>query len=200
MTRFVRLAILFELGLAAVAFGVGAIFGLNPWDRLHPTLEGVLVGVLGTLPLVLLLVLCDRDTFPPMRRIRNLLNASLLPMLRGRSFLELALIAGAAGLGEETLFRGLGQEGLQSVIGFGSALLGVSVVFGLLHALTPTYAVLAALISVYLGLLLEWSGNLLAPIVAHGLYDLIALIYFLRTAREATIGLDPMPPEEETSP
>lgn len=200
MTRFIRLAILFELGLAAVAFGIGAIMGVDPWGRLVLDREGVLLGVLATIPLLLLLLLCERVEFRPIRRIRDLLDAYLLPSLRGRSFLELALLAGAAGLGEETLFRGLAQDGLRGVIGFGPALLIVSVAFGLLHALTPTYAVLAAVIGAYLGLLHEWSGNLLAPIVSHGLYDLIALITFLRVSQEDTIGRDPITPEEEETP
>jgi hypothetical protein len=46
--------------------------------------------------------------------------------------------------------------------------------------LSATYAILAALIGLYLGLLLIWTGNLLAPAVAHGLYDFIALLYLVR--------------------
>jgi membrane protease YdiL (CAAX protease family) len=47
--------------------------------------------------------------------------------------------------------------------------------------LSATYAILAALIGLYLGLLLIWTGSLLAPAVAHGLYDFIALLYLVRS-------------------
>jgi uncharacterized protein len=52
--------------------------------------------------------------------------------------------------------------------------------FGVAHWLTPTYAVLAGLVGAYLGWTLAASDNLLVPIVAHGLYDLIALAVLVR--------------------
>jgi membrane protease YdiL (CAAX protease family) len=55
-----------------------------------------------------------------------------------------------------------------------------AVAFGLAHALTVTYAVLAALVGGYLGWLHLASGNLLVPVLAHALYDFIALRLLLR--------------------
>jgi membrane protease YdiL (CAAX protease family) len=49
-----------------------------------------------------------------------------------------------------------------------------------LHALTPTYALLAVLAGAYLGGVWLLSGNLLVVIVAHGIYDFVALLYLLR--------------------
>ena len=61
-------------------------------------------------------------------------------------------------------------------------LLAASVLFGLAHPITPAYAVLAAMIGVYLGWLwLAFDKNLLVPITAHALYDFLALIYLVRT-------------------
>ncbi len=101
-----------------------------------------------------------------------------------------ALIAAAAGLGEELLFRGLLQHGLAGWLappwGVWIALLAASLAFGCCHLLSTTYAVLAALIGLYLGLLLMFSGSLLAPALAHGLYDFVALVYLLRDARAVT--------------
>jgi uncharacterized protein len=57
--------------------------------------------------------------------------------------------------------------------------------FGVAHWLTPTYAVLAGLVGAYLGWTLAASGNLLVPIVAHGLYDLIALAVLVRVKSAA---------------
>lgn len=83
----------------------------------------------------------------------------------------------AAGLGEELLFRGVLQYELLGRIGrFGS--LGVSsVIFGLLHAVTPMYAFLATLASLYFGWLYLDTQNLLVPIVTHAVYDIGALLY-----------------------
>jgi membrane protease YdiL (CAAX protease family) len=53
-------------------------------------------------------------------------------------------------------------------------------VFGLLHMITPTYALLAAGMGIYLGCAWLATDNLLAVVVAHAVYDFIALIYLLR--------------------
>ena len=198
MTPFVQVAVIVELGLAVVAFGMGWPLGIDPWSALKLDGQGILIGIASTAPMVLLLVFSDRDEFPAMNRIRRLLEQFLLPPLRGRPWWELTLIAGAAGVGEETLFRGLLQEALLGSLGVWPALAIASIIFGMLHALTPTYAILATVIGAYLGVLFVITGNLLVPIVAHGLYDLIALIYFLRTSPEDTIGLSESTPKEKT--
>jgi membrane protease YdiL (CAAX protease family) len=104
--------------------------------------------------------------------------------------LEIALIAILAGLGEELLFRPIIQGGLAqcfsspygTIIGLSLA----SVVFAMLHMLTPTYALLAGLIGLYLGAIWLWTGNLLVPITAHALYDFLAISFLLKLDR-ATI-------------
>jgi membrane protease YdiL (CAAX protease family) len=55
-----------------------------------------------------------------------------------------------------------------------------SLVFGLLHALTATYAVLATFMGVYLGAVWLGTGNLLVVVLAHALYDFAALVYLTR--------------------
>jgi membrane protease YdiL (CAAX protease family) len=189
----------FELGLAVVALLVGRGIGLDPWEDLRPGPRGLLLGILATAPLTLILVLCEWESIRPLRRIREILEELILPLLRGRSVLALALISGAAGLGEETLFRGLLQDGLAGRLGSIPALILASILFGLLHALTVAYAVIAGLIGLYLGAIYLGTGDLTVPVVAHGLYDLIALIYFLRTAPGDRIErIEPVP--EETPP
>jgi hypothetical protein len=68
-------------------------------------------------------------------------------------------------------------------VGLGLALVLASVVFGAAHLLTWTYAIIAAFIGAYLGLLWIGTGNLLTPMVTHSAYDLAALVYFLRLYR-----------------
>ena len=107
-----------------------------------------------------------------------------MPLFRNCRFLELAVIAALAGLGEEMLFRGLIQAAVAERIGgpcgVWLGLLMAAVLFGLLHPITPTYAVLAGSIGLYLGWLWLACGNLLAPIVAHGTYDFVALLYLVK--------------------
>ncbi|HEX4922559.1 MAG TPA: CPBP family intramembrane glutamic endopeptidase, partial [Bdellovibrionales bacterium] len=60
-----------------------------------------------------------------------------------------------------------------------------SIVFGLLHALTPAYFIIATGISLYLGWVYEASGRLLAvPLLIHGLYDFAALLLYRRKLRQ----------------
>lgn len=58
-----------------------------------------------------------------------------------------------------------------------------SAVFGVCHLLTWAYAIITAFIGAYLGLLWIWTGNLLAPMATHAVYDFAALLYFLRMYR-----------------
>ena len=63
------------------------------------------------------------------------------------------------------------------------ALVMASLLFGAFHLLTWTYAIIAAFIGAYLGLLWIWTGNLLTPMITHAVYDLAALVYFFRVYR-----------------
>jgi membrane protease YdiL (CAAX protease family) len=119
-----------------------------------------------------------------MRHLVALVVEQLGPLLASRSPVELALLAVLAGFAEETLFRGLVQVGLARVLPEWGALLVASATFGLAHFITPTYAVLAGLAGLYLGGLFLLQGSLTAPIVAHAVYDVVALNYVARLYRE----------------
>lgn len=92
--------------------------------------------------------------------------------------MQLTLISVCAGISEEALFRGAIQGSLADHVGLGVALIMASLLFGAFHLITWTYAIIAAFIGAYLGLLWIWTGNLLAPIVTHAVYDIAALVYF----------------------
>ena len=81
------------------------------------------------------------------------------------------------------MFRGALQAGLLRVIGTGPALLVASVAFGLAHPVSKEYITSATVIGLLLGGLFIATNNLLAPIVAHGVYDFCALVWFLRFHR-----------------
>ena len=54
----------------------------------------------------------------------------------------------------------------------------VSLLFGLAHAMTTSYFVIASLVGAYLGWLAMTYADLIAPIIAHALYDFVAILYF----------------------
>lgn len=80
-----------------------------------------------------------------------------------------------AGVSEELLFRGVLQTWSDRFLPLAFAILATNVLFGALHARTVLYAVIAGFVGVYLGVVFEASGNLVAPIVTHALYDAVAL-------------------------
>jgi membrane protease YdiL (CAAX protease family) len=80
----------------------------------------------------------------------------------------------------EGVLREVIQGGSARHIGTIPALALASVIFGVFHLVTKTYALIATLIGAYLGILWMVVGNLLAPIATHAVYDFVALAYFLR--------------------
>jgi membrane protease YdiL (CAAX protease family) len=95
------------------------------------------------------------------------------------------MLAAIAGVSEELLFRGVIQPWIESSWGMAAGLIVSNIVFGLVHAVTPLYALLAALVGIYLGLSLDYGGdrNLLTPIIIHGGYDFLAFVALMRVYR-----------------
>jgi hypothetical protein len=177
-------AAVFEGGLALAALVLGAILGVDPMRTLRSDWPAIGFGALAALPPLLLLAAAARCPWGAMRRLMELVENTLVPPLRQCNLVELAIIALLAGLGEELLFRGLIQAGVEQWIdgepGPWIALAAASILFGVAHFITLSYAVFALLMGIYLGGLWMWSGNLLVPIVAHAVYDFLALAYLVK--------------------
>ncbi|MGL4463449.1 MAG: zinc-binding dehydrogenase [Planctomycetia bacterium] len=174
------LCIAFEASLGLAALVGGWLLGLAPTATLHWSTAEFLVGLAATVPAVVLL---GGLSYLPLRAIEEIRRVydDVLPMLfAGASLWELALVAVAAGVGEELFFRGFLQAALADWIGVAPALLLASVIFGLFHPITPLNAAIVTLIGLYFGALWIWTGGLLAPIVVHAAYDFVALVYLLR--------------------
>ena len=82
------------------------------------------------------------------------------------------MLALGSAVSEEAFFRGAVQRE------FGVA--AASVFFGLLHPLGAAYIVWATVVGAGLGALAIATGGLIAPIAAHGTYNLLALTYLRR--------------------
>jgi membrane protease YdiL (CAAX protease family) len=136
---------------------------------------------LAAVPMLAALWLATRWPIGPLAALEKLVRQLLVPLFHGCTTLDLLLISAAAGVGEELLFRGVAQAGIEQYTGSAwTAVVIAGALFGVAHPISTTYAVLAGAIGIYLGWLLVASGNLLVPIVAHGAYDFFALLYLLR--------------------
>lgn len=117
-------------------------------------------------------LLCYAPAVRAVRAVRRVYRDLLKPLFAGIGMREVAVIAVAAGVGEELLFRGA----LQPEIG----LIPASLVFGALHTGgrgTLAFGCWVAVMGAALGWLAAATGGLLAPIVAHALYDAAAFIH-----------------------
>ena len=109
-------------------------------------------------------------------RLADLLGESLVGITAG----DAILLALASGMAEEMLFRGA----LQPAVG----IVWASLLFGACHFLPrrelAIWSVYAVLMGFAFGWLFEWTGNLLAPIVAHTVVNGINLPRLARRYEE----------------
>lgn len=183
--NFFKLACYFESSLILVAIFLGWIADINPFSHLRYTEISVFYGLLGTAPLFLLFITMYQFEIPSVQNIKYLLIETLGPSLHKHHWADLFVLAAIAGVSEELLFRGVIQPWMEASLGMTAGLIGSNIIFGLVHAVTPLYAILATLIGIYLGLFLDYGGerNLLTPIIIHGLYDFLAFIVIIRAYR-----------------
>ncbi len=189
----------FVILLAFLGEGVLALAGLLwilirrvPFSLGDPT-TGTIVGLTTAVALAAIqyVLLHHAPPVRPVRALRRMYRSFLRPLFRRVTPLEIVAISLLAGLGEEILFRGA----IQPEWGWFAA----SVLFGLCHVGSRTTIVLgiwAALTGGLLGWLAIATGGLLAPIVAHAVYDALALSY-IRWARPLP---DPDGPARVESP
>ena len=187
--RLVAAALAFEAALVLVALGLGWFLNRPPLAQIDWTVQSVGHGLLATLPLIAGLVLITRYPLGPLKALDEVVRQFLVPLFRPARLWQLFLISALAGIGEEFLFRGVFQAGLEQFSGSQWLALAVaSLLFGLAHPITVTYLVLASLIGVYLGWLWLATDNLLVPIITHGAYDFVALVYLIRRTTAPAVG------------
>ncbi len=182
------IAILFEGGVVILAVAICWYSGRWPPLASKPSwpddVMSMVWGIVATLPMYVGLVVFNRYPVGPLAELKRFVETNLTPAFEGLTLLQMALISLAAGIGEELLFRGLLQTAIADWAGppYGvwTGLIVAAIVFGACHWVTTTYAYLAALIGLYFGFLFVATGDLLTPVVAHGLYDFVALIYLIK--------------------
>lgn len=180
MKPIVWKAILTEGVLVGLAWGLSYLLGIEPWQEVKVGWLALIWGVLAALPLLGGMVWSMHTRWSSFVQLRHFVQAYVVPLFANCSLWEMALIASLAGIGEELFFRGLLQTGLIRVSSLWLGLIITSLIFGLLHYISLLYALLAALIGLYLGLLFIASNNLAVPMIVHALYDFVALVYLVR--------------------
>ncbi|HJQ80985.1 MAG TPA: CPBP family intramembrane glutamic endopeptidase [Lacipirellulaceae bacterium] len=181
------LAVVVEGGLALVAVLLAWLFHVPLREQIPATGEqlayAVTRGVLVTLPMLAVFIWLVHSSWAQIRELRRQVEWLIAEMFSDASAAQFALIAVLAGVGEELLFRGV----LQSLIGqWTTPITGLcitSLLFGLVHALSKLYFFLATAIGLCFGLLVLQYNDLVAPMVAHSLYDFFALTYLSRRLR-----------------
>ena len=179
---FFRMAVWVEGGLGIIALIVGFFFGLHLWQHIWCDWETVWQVIWGLAPLIAGYFVLLALPISGIQRVGNLVRELFLQYMATLKLWQLTLIAALAGIGEELFFRGLLQLGLYYFFGdVWIAILISSLLFGLAHAITPTYFVLSFVVSIYFGWIFVHTGNLLVPIAIHALYDLFVLLYLRHT-------------------
>lgn len=183
-----RTMVVVEGGVGLVACILGWLINVDVFLTLRWELAAVVEGIAASIPMLLAMLLISRSRWPPFSRLTRIAREVIVPLFQKRTTMELIVVCGLAGWGEELLFRGLIQSGLEKWIDAPwaplTALISASILFGLVHPLSKTYAVVACLISFYLGGIWLYTENLLVPMLAHGTYDFLALLYLLHYERQ----------------
>jgi hypothetical protein len=177
-SQLLLLTVALEGALAVIGLGwfgwrTGGFAGLAAFGGAGPraaAAAGLWVAALLALAAGVLVRLGPRTRFSA--ALARVCRDVLKPTFGSARARDLVLIGAAAGLGEEILFRGA----LQPAVG----LVPAAVVFGACHVFsrdTVALGIWAFLAGLAFGWLFDTTGGLLAPVVAHGTYDVLALAY-----------------------
>ena len=156
--------------VTALAWAAWIELPLNPGDPVMGVVWGIVAAV--TLGAANFACLHSRSNPWPGGALRYVCRMIVRPLFEHVRIWHILVISALAGVAEELLFRGV----LQPLIGLPAA----SLVFGAVHVGGRGfvgYGIWAACIGALFGWLMMGTGGLVAPIVAHAVYDALALAY-----------------------
>jgi uncharacterized protein len=175
-------ALLFQGAMIPLALVLALLLGLRPWADLKVSGAAIAIAMLATIPPLVAAWLLSYLSYAWVTELLDKIHYVLRLLFRGSGQGAIVAVSLLAGFGEELLFRGVVQAGAEQYLNAWTALLVASVFFGLVHAITPAYFVLATMMGLYLGLLYQVTGNLLIACLVHALYDWAAITWYLRGA------------------
>lgn len=185
---FWSLAVRIQIVMILVATLLGSWLETSPWTLFDWSKESILLGLLGTVPMLGMMGLLLRLPFAAFREMHDFLVQTLGPTLARNGWFKILILAILVGLGEEMLFRGVLQPWLFTKMIPWNAIILSSVLFGLAHSITTTYVITVFLVSLYLGYSAIALGegtehNLVPPILMHSLYDYVGFMMIGRAWR-----------------
>ena len=178
--RVFILAVLTQTLLTITAFAFSKLLDLPPqWGNPR---RDVGIGIVGAIVLAIAnyTLLVHGPSTWLVRGVRAVYHEVLVPLFSRFGPISIIVLGALAGIGEEWLFRGV----IQPVAG----LIAASLIFGLAHVGARNmlgFGVWAAIMGFLLGGLAIVTNGLTAPMVAHGVYDMLALAYLRRGALKA---------------
>ena len=183
--RTFALFVTMESGLGFLGLLILWVTGISIESRLEVSAAALLRGFIASLPMLVILLVSLRSSWQPLVDLRIQVEKLVREIFEKNSWMELALVSLAAGVGEELLFRGALQSWIGQFAGVWTAVAATSLLFGAAHAMSKMYFVAATAIGLYLGWLTETYDDLVAPILAHAVYDFVALLVIRRNAMKA---------------
>ncbi len=171
-TRILLMVFAFEGGALFLAVILANYLGISLLPLSKDPIKDIAIGIIGTvLPFAFFLFSLSPgvNKINALATLKKIVLSEVRAIFRNCTLNDLIVISLLAGIGEEFLFRGVVQVKFGIVI--------ASIIFGLLHFVSPAYAIVTTVMGFYLGVVFQQSGGLLAPVIIHFLYDLAALVY-----------------------
>jgi len=170
----------FETGLGFVGVFIAWVAGISLRSQLVFSWIALGRGLAASLTMVVGLLLCYWSPWTPLRRLRRQVEHLVHEFFADSRWYELAMVSAAAGIGEEFLFRGALQTMFIEWTNPWFGVLVAALLFGAAHAMSLAYFLAATVIGCFLGWLAFAYQDLLAPVLAHAIYDFAALTFIKR--------------------
>jgi membrane protease YdiL (CAAX protease family) len=177
--RILTLAFFVEGVVLITAVLLSFYFNIKLFPVTHNLFHDIVIGTVGSsLPFALFFfTLSERaKKIPLLGSLRKLVTGDIKALFSNLRLVDLVMVSLIAGFAEEILFRGIIQ------IRFG--IVTASILFGLVHFVSPAYLIVTSVMGLYIGGVFYLSGSLLVPIQLHFIYDLGALVYLRYFVKE----------------
>lgn len=169
------IAIFGSLFFVAIALVFSIFTKIHPLSTFALSPLALVQSVVTLIPMLIMLTILKKTTHPHFTAFRDKQIEVFSKIGFRFTPMRIFLMSLGAGIGEEMLFRGALQGWLSEFSPIILAIALPAVIFGALHNANLTYMVIASLIGVYLGVSFVITDNIAVPIMAHALYDIIAL-------------------------
>jgi hypothetical protein len=170
--KIMTIALLMEGVVFFLALLLASYFDITLFPLTRNLAYDILIGTAGAIPAIIffLFLISERAKgIPFLGSLRQIVLTDIKKIFTETGVIDLVVISLLAGVSEELLFRGVIQAKFGIVV--------ASVIFGLIHYVSPAYVIVTMVMGFYIGVFFYVSKSLLVPIQIHFIYDLTALIY-----------------------